>query len=43
MTDLALIMGSSSDWETMKFTAEILEDFGVSFEKKLSQLIVVLN
>lgn len=28
-------MGSSSDWPTMKAAAEILERFGVSYEKKV--------
>lgn len=29
---VAIIMGSTSDWETMKNAAEILRDFGVSHE-----------
>jgi len=28
-------MGSISDWETMKHACEIIEEFGVSFEKKV--------
>ena len=28
-------MGSTSDWETMKNAADILDDFGVSFETKV--------
>ena len=28
-------MGSSSDWPTMKHAADILEQFGVSYEKKV--------
>jgi 5-(carboxyamino)imidazole ribonucleotide mutase len=32
---VAVIMGSTSDWETMKPAAEILEDFGVSFEARV--------
>lgn len=32
---VAVIMGSQSDWETMKAACEILEDFKVSFEKKV--------
>lgn len=32
---IAIIMGSKSDWETMKKTAQVLEDFGVSYEKKV--------
>ena len=35
MTKVAIIMGSKSDWETMKKTAEILDQFGVSYEKKV--------
>lgn len=27
---VAVVMGSRSDWETMKFTAEILKSFGIS-------------
>lgn len=30
--DVAIIMGSKSDWPTMKWTAEILEELSVSFE-----------
>jgi 5-(carboxyamino)imidazole ribonucleotide mutase len=29
------VMGSSSDWETMKHAAEILERFGVPFERHI--------
>ena len=32
---VAVIMGSSSDWETMKECCSILEEFGISFEKKV--------
>ncbi|MGI9055913.1 MAG: 5-(carboxyamino)imidazole ribonucleotide mutase [Pyrinomonadaceae bacterium] len=32
---VSVIMGSTSDWETMKNAADILEDFGVPFEKKV--------
>ena len=32
---VSIIMGSTSDWETMKNAADILEDFGVSFETKV--------
>ncbi len=35
MADVAVIMGSLSDWETMKQTAHILEEFGVAFDKKV--------
>jgi len=32
---VSIIMGSTSDWETMKNAADILEDFGVSFETQV--------
>lgn len=32
---VGLIMGSRSDWETMEEAAELLSEFGVSFEKKI--------
>jgi 5-(carboxyamino)imidazole ribonucleotide mutase len=32
---VAIIMGSTSDWETMKNAADILEEFGVPFEAKV--------
>jgi 5-(carboxyamino)imidazole ribonucleotide mutase len=32
---VAVIMGSSSDWETMAHAAEVLEQFGVPFEKHI--------
>ena len=32
---VGIIMGSQSDWRTMKPAAEILETFGVSFETKI--------
>lgn len=32
---ISIIMGSISDWETMKHACEIIEEFGVSFEKKV--------
>ena len=35
MTEIAIIMGSSSDWATMKETAKILDDFGLTYEKKV--------
>jgi 5-(carboxyamino)imidazole ribonucleotide mutase len=31
---VGIVMGSTSDWETMKAAAKMLEDFGVSFEAK---------
>ena len=35
MADVAVIMGSLSDWETMKQAAYILEEFGIDFDKKV--------
>ncbi|WP_285014655.1 5-(carboxyamino)imidazole ribonucleotide mutase [Lactococcus garvieae] len=35
MADVAVIMGSLSDWETMKQVAHILETFGIDFDKKV--------
>ncbi|MCW7471116.1 5-(carboxyamino)imidazole ribonucleotide mutase [Leptospira kanakyensis] len=32
---VAVIMGSHSDWETMKETCEILTEFGIPFEKEI--------
>lgn len=32
---VAVIMGSKSDWETMKHAVELLERFGVSHEKRV--------
>ncbi len=32
---VGLIMGSTSDWATMRHTAEQLEAFGISYEKKV--------
>lgn len=32
---ISIVMGSSSDWETMRESARILEEFGVSYEKKV--------
>ena len=32
---VAIIMGSTSDWETMKNAADVLEEFGVAFEAKV--------
>ena len=33
--DVAIIMGSQSDWPTMRHTAETLEKLGVSFEARI--------
>lgn len=32
---VGLVMGSRSDWETMKAAAETLDDFGVAYEKRV--------
>lgn len=32
---VAVIMGSKSDWETMKHACEVLEELEISFEKKV--------
>ena len=32
---LALLMGSSSDWETMRAAAQVLDEFGVAYEKRV--------
>lgn len=32
---IGIIMGSQSDWETMRHAAQILDDLGVSFETKI--------
>lgn len=32
---VAVIMGSQSDWETMKAACEVLTDFKIAFEKKV--------
>jgi 5-(carboxyamino)imidazole ribonucleotide mutase len=31
---IGIVMGSTSDWETMKAAAKVLEDFGVRYEAK---------
>jgi 5-(carboxyamino)imidazole ribonucleotide mutase len=31
---IGIVMGSTSDWETMKTAARVLEDFGVPYEAK---------
>ena len=33
--DVAIIMGSTSDWPTMKHATEILDSLGVSYEAKV--------
>ena len=32
---IALLMGSSSDWETMRAAAHVLDEFGVAYEKQV--------
>ncbi len=32
---IGIVMGSSSDWETMKWAAEILTEFGIGFEARV--------
>ncbi|WP_313804225.1 5-(carboxyamino)imidazole ribonucleotide mutase [Cytobacillus sp.] len=34
-TKVAVIMGSKSDWETMKHACEILDELGIGYEKKV--------
>ena len=43
MADVAVIMGSLSDWETMKQAAHILETFGIDFDKKVISSITELR
>ena len=31
MSDVAIIMGSDSDWPTMEDTAKVLDDLGISY------------
>ncbi|MGO3536361.1 MAG: 5-(carboxyamino)imidazole ribonucleotide mutase [Latilactobacillus curvatus] len=35
MSDVALVMGSISDWETMEQTASVLSELGVSYTKQI--------
>ena len=35
MTEVGIIMGSQSDWPTMKAAAEILDDLGILYEAKI--------
>jgi 5-(carboxyamino)imidazole ribonucleotide mutase len=32
---IALLMGSSSDWETLRAAAEVLDQFGLAYEKRV--------
>ena len=34
-TKIGVIMGSSSDWETMKYCCEILDELHISYEKRV--------
>ena len=36
---ISVIMGSQSDWKTMRFACDVLEEFKVKYEKKLFQHI----
>ncbi len=33
--DLAILMGSSSDWETLRAAAQLLDEFGLPYEKRV--------
>lgn len=35
MKKVAVIMGSSSDWKSMKYTCEILDNFGIEYYKQV--------
>ena len=35
MADVAIVMGSQSDWSTMRCAADVLEELGVSYEAKI--------
>jgi len=35
MSDISVVMGSKSDWPTVKETCDILNEFGVSYEKNV--------
>jgi 5-(carboxyamino)imidazole ribonucleotide mutase len=35
MVQVGIVMGSDSDWEIMKFAAEILKDFGINYEARV--------
>ncbi|WP_054860920.1 5-(carboxyamino)imidazole ribonucleotide mutase [Gracilibacillus sp. JCM 18860] len=35
MAQVGVIMGSISDWETMKHTCEVLDELGISYEKEV--------
>lgn len=35
MNKISIVMGSSSDWETLSHAAVILEEFGISFDRQV--------
>ena len=35
MADVAIVMGSQSDWQTMRCAAEVLDELGVSYEARI--------
>ncbi len=35
MTPIALVMGSSSDWDTLRSAADVLDEFGVGYDKRV--------
>jgi 5-(carboxyamino)imidazole ribonucleotide mutase len=35
MADVAIVMGSISDWDVMKAACDVLEEYGVSYEKRI--------
>ncbi|MHC9536426.1 5-(carboxyamino)imidazole ribonucleotide mutase [Dellaglioa sp. BT-FLS60] len=35
MAEIAIVMGSISDWTTMKFTANLLDELGIEYDKKV--------
>lgn len=39
---VGIIMGSTSDWETMKHACEVLDELQVPYEKKWFPLIALL-
>ena len=35
MSEVAVVMGSISDWDVMKAACDVLEEYGVSYEKRI--------
>ena len=35
MADVAIVMGSQSDWQTMRCAAEVLDELGVSYDTRI--------